>query len=165
MSTATDRLAAERLRELLDYDPTAGTFTWRQRRGGKATNGIEAGGRHRGNYRRIKVDGHRYLAHRLAWFYVHGVWPSVGIDHFDTDPSNNRFANLREATMSENRQNLRRAVRGSAGLLGTWRSGNKWCAAIKLHGKRIHLGTFATTEAAHAAYVSAKRSLHPFGTL
>ena len=40
-----------------------------------------------------------------------------------------------------------------------------YTAVVTLAGKREHLGMFATPEAAHAAYVEAKRRLHPGCTL
>ena len=51
---------------------------------------------------RICIMRVKYLAHRLAWLYVTGSWPSQDIDHIDGDPTNNRFANLREVTHQEN---------------------------------------------------------------
>ena len=65
-------------------------------------------------------------------------------------------------------ENQRRA-RGNSrtGLLGVTadlRSG-RFAANIKAAGRRHYIGSFATPEEAHAAYVAAKRQLHEFGTL
>ncbi len=46
-----------------------------------------------------------YKAHRLAWFYVHGVWPKEQIDHINGDKADNCIANLRLADFSKNQAN------------------------------------------------------------
>ena len=55
-----------------------------------------AGSVHSTGYVRIGIDGRKYTSHRLAWLYVHGVWPSDQIDHINRNRSDNRIANLRE---------------------------------------------------------------------
>lgn len=160
-------LTAERLREVLCYDPEVGVFTWiadhQRRRAGDV-----AGSRQSNGYRGIMVDGVRYGAHRLAWLYVTGRWPVVEIDHEDTNRGNNAWLNLREATHAQNHQNKRKAHAGSqSGLLGVgWRKDtNQWYAAIQINGVRRYLGLFTDKHEAHAVYLKAKRELHPFNTL
>lgn len=76
------------------------------------------------------------------------------------------MANLRDVTNSVNRQNLRRAKANSTtGVLGVFRSGRKFIAKLRLEGREQYLGTFETSELAYAAYVAAKRELHPGSTL
>lgn len=159
-------LSAERVRELLNYDPETGVFTWRQRRAG-VRFGHPTGCPGGGGGLVIRVDGSLRKAHRLAWLYVHGFWPEQEIDHIDGDPTNNRIANLRDVSRRTNQQNLRRASsRSSCGVQGVCRNGkNGWMATIGYQGKSRYLGTFRTTEEAHAAYVAAKRELHPGNTL
>jgi hypothetical protein len=90
------------------------------------------------------------------------------IDHRDTCRTNNRLANLRDATRSVNAQNLRaaRSNNSSCGLLGvTWNRG-RWTAQISPPGgPRTYIGRFDTAEQAHAAYLDAKRRLHAGCTL
>ena len=97
-------VSAERLRELLHYDPETGIFRWRNWRTGPAK---ETAGRPSQRYLQIQVDGRRYQAHRLAILYVTGVWPPDVVDHIDGDGFNNRIANLRSATKSQNLHNRR----------------------------------------------------------
>jgi len=147
----TDGLSVERLRELLDYDPTTGILTWKVRRGGKARAGSRGGGRHSKGYLQISIDGVRHFAHRLAWAIHHGAMPPRGIqvDHMDGNPANNRIDNLRLATHAENqrnRQNLgRRNSSGSTGVAWYIRD-QKWRARIKVNGKTIHLGLFTNKQ-------------------
>lgn len=103
------------------------------------------------------------LLHRAAWLIVTGSWPNHGVDHRDGDRSNNKWANLRPATQSQNRQNLK-PVTGNGVLRGCTRYYRKWKAQIKVPGERAprYLGLFATQEEAHAAYCAAKAALHPF---
>jgi hypothetical protein len=141
-------VTAERLRELLDYNPATGVFKWklsyRMRR-----KGLVAGRRHGGWYWCIRVDSREYLAHRLAWLYVYGRWPLDQIDHINGIRFDNRIANLREATNSQNKQNRKPKV---AGLKGVYRQKNRWRARITINRRCLYLGTFSTPEAASAAY-------------
>lgn len=114
----------------------------------------------------MNLDGRLYLAHRLAWFYVHGVWPSQQIDHINRCRTDNRLVNLREATSSENCQNRplqRNSTSGHTGV--TWNATLlKWHARISLGGKRRHIGWYHTKEEAIKARKAAEASLHPYRT-
>jgi hypothetical protein len=87
---------------LLAYDPETGIFSRRNGRGAASQVGylMPKG------YRIIRVNYHKFLAHRLAWFYVHGEWPPHEIDHVNRRRDDNRIANLRPATRLENAQNI-----------------------------------------------------------
>ena len=160
---AEHNLTAERLRELLHYDPETGVFTWRESRHNHVRVGTIAGHNNHG-YLRIHIGDKSYGAHRLAWLHVYGKWPSDQIDHIDGKPLNNRIINLREAIHAQNVQNQYRPhTNGQSGLLGVTHSFGKWKAQINVSGKKIYLGTFESKETAHAAYLAAKRSFHGFG--
>ena len=109
------------------------------------------------------IDGERFLAHRLAWFYVHRVWPIAQIDHKNVDNSDNRIANLREATQSQNQANkpLNQKVSGT-GFKGVslYKKTGMFFARIRVNRKLIHLGSFDRAEDAHAAYVVAANDIH-----
>ncbi len=155
----------QRLRELLDYDAETGRFVWRQANK-RVKAGTVAGYVGNDGYVRIRASGTRFLAHRLVWFYVHGTWPAGEIDHINGDRSDNRIANLRDVSRLTNRQNMRRAQADNrSGLLGVSLTNNRCKASIRSGGKNHHLGYFASPEAAHAAYVAAKRQTHEGCTL
>lgn len=155
------RITAVRLRELLHYDPETGVFTHRVGRKGRGTRAGDVAGRIRkqDGYRRIGLDHGRYVASRLAWLYMTGEWPAAEIDHINCVRSDDRFINLRPATRDENARNTRRPSSNTSGLKGvSWRGG-KWRATIKKDRKPIHIGFFASPEAAHAAYVAKAQEL------
>lgn len=165
---ANTDLTAELLRALLHYDPETGIFTWLLPKSSKIKPGDRAGGKDiQSGYRSIWVVGKGRAEHRLAWLYVYGEWPKGDIDHINGISDDNRIANLRDASTSQNCQNQRKArISNSSGLLGVkkFRPG-QWQSSIGVNGKYIHLGTFNSPESAHLAYIEAKRKYHSFGTL
>ena len=94
-----------RLKELLNYDPISGIFTWKTSRGGRKPGSI-AGTKciHKG-YITIQIDGTLYRAHRLAFLYMIGRLPEDQVDHIDRCKDNNAWSNLRECTQAENQLN------------------------------------------------------------
>lgn len=152
-----------RLKELLDYDLGTGVFTWRVSCG-TAKSGSVSGTVRPDGYVGIQIDRKPYLAHRLAWLYVHGEFPTDQIDHVNRVRTDNRIENLRLATNAENAQNMSKYRTNTSGVVGVcWykRDGN-WLAFIWLNGKKIHLGLFDTIEEAAAARTAAKAKLHTF---
>lgn len=149
-------LTQARLKELLHYDHETGVFTWLAAGGSAHINDI-AGSLSGTGYSRIKISKREYLSHRLAWFYMTGEWPSAEIDHVNLDKADNRWANLREATPSQNHANKGRLATNTSGFKGITRHRAKWKAAIEVHGRSFHLGVFDTPDAAHAAYAGAAK--------
>ena len=122
---------------------------------------MPAGSPRKNGYIYILIEGRQLLAHRLAWHVMHGEWPAGHIDHIDGNPSNNAIANLRDVDRAGNMQNRRRPRFGSATqLIGVSPHGERFRASICLNRKQIHLGVFDSAEQAHAAYLTAKRSIH-----
>lgn len=145
----------ERLRELLWYDPFSGQFRWMQSRG-SITYGAVAGGTNANGYVQIQVDGENYYGHRLAWFWMHGVWPEL-IDHINGDKSDNKLVNLRIATTSQNTLNTwKPRSTNKSGFLGVSPRRNGFRAQIVVNGKNKYLGQYPTAELAQTAYLQAK---------
>lgn len=150
-------LTYTRLKELLHYDPSTGHFKWRVQRRGAVKPGDTAGRLEGKGYIQIGIDGTRYQAHRLAWFYTFNVMPSGVIDHINGIRTDNRISNLRDVSFSENLQNFRNPRKGTAsGLLGVSKKGERWVATICRNLKVYRLGTYNTAEEAHQAYLAAK---------
>ena len=153
-------LTQERLKELLDYDPETGVFTARVARSSNLPVGARAGSVTVRGYVNIHVCNKVYYAHRLAWFYVHGRWPNGHLDHINRVASDNRIANLREATRPQNMANTPVRSHNKSGKKGVAKHHHKWVASICKHGRKVHLGSFGSAEEAHAAYVAAARDIH-----
>lgn len=150
-------LTHERLQQLLSYCPETGVFRWRVNQGAGGA-GREAGSWRGSGYRSIAIEGRRYLAHRLAWFYVYGEHPPSCIDHKNGDPADNSIANLRPSSALQSRWNC--GTRNKWGFTGVKGSGSKWEARISVNGKKRSLGRFGTPAEAGAAYIGASLVLH-----
>lgn len=151
------KLTVARVRELFTYDPEEGllrrkTFNARKSSVAGSLNGI--------GYWQIGIDGHNYNAHRVIWLWYYGKWPNGALDHRDRDRSNNRIANLRLATASQNNTNTSRT--NATGFRGVvfFKPRNCWQAQIRANNKREYLGYFSTPEEAGAAYRAASKRLH-----
>lgn len=160
---------AKSVRRMFKYDPETGVLTWAIRVSQAVSQGDTAGHLHASGYRRVGINRRPFLAHRIIWLWMTGHWPSMQIDHINGNKQDNRWSNLRDVPPSTNSQNLRRCNENnrSSRLLGTTFSKKEraWVAQISVHGKRLHLGKFKDPESAHAAYVEAKRRLHPGCTI
>jgi hypothetical protein len=161
-------LTIERLKDVLHYEKDTGIFRWRKRISCHMHIGSIAGTLV-GGYIHIMIDKRQYGAHRLAMMYETGAYPENEVDHIDGRKTNNRFANLRQATRSMNAQNIRRALASnkSTGVLGVsmHRQTGKYRALIWVDGANRSLGLYGTVEEASAAYLDAKRRFHPGCTL
>jgi len=146
------------VRELLDYDQATGDLRWRKRTSNRVYVGDVAGWIGDNGYRRIEIDSTPYLVHRLIWLWMTGEWPAVEVDHRDGNRANNRWDNLRAASIAQNRQNMR----GHAAVKGAYfnKRTDRWYSAIRANGKRKHLGSFNTQSEAAAAYQRASVALH-----
>jgi hypothetical protein len=160
-------LTHARLLEVLSYDAATGVFRRLVKTAISVRVGEIAGGFDSHGYLRIRIDGRLYKAAHLALFYVNGAWPEQDVDHKDGVRSNDAFTNLRDVPRRVNAQNQRRAQASnkSSGLLGVSWCGGKWTAQIRVDRKKKHLGRFDTANAAHLAYLQAKKTLHPEATL
>lgn len=145
-----------RLKELLNYEPDTGVFTWRVSPSNRVAAGSKAGAPGSSGYWSIQIARKLHLSHRLAWLFMTGLQPTNCVDHINGKRADNRFSNLREATHCQNLQNQK--VRSP--FTGVHLHGRGWRAKITAN-RAIHiLGTFATHAEAHAAYLAAKQQLH-----
>lgn len=161
-------LTQERLKEVLHYEPESGEFTRIVKTAHNASSGTV---NKITGYLSISLGGRQYYGHRLAFLYMTGAWPQKMVDHINGNRSDNRWANLREASATINQQNLQVHQKNNrTGLLGVTRLHNRrgtkhFCAQLFAHGKRVHCTYHETPEAAHAAYLEAKRKHHEGNTL
>jgi hypothetical protein len=147
----------ELMRERFRYDPETGAIYL-------LATGQRVGSKFKRGYIYVNFKRRQLLAHRLAWLLMTGEWPKHFLDHINRDKTDNRWANLREASSVENAQNMGRKACNRSGYIGVYfkQSTQKFCAQIRSGGKRVWLGAYATPHEAGAAYMAAKARLHKF---
>jgi hypothetical protein len=149
------------LAQLIAYDPVTGIFTWKvERRGrpyGHMPIGTVAGSIYADGYRIITIYGERYKASRLAFALMKGRWPTVEIDHENRVNDDDRWDNLREATLQQNSANRSAHKNNKLGIKGVCFEAdrNRYKATIEVDGRSINLGRFKTAAEARAAYLTA----------
>jgi len=147
---STQIITQEELKQLLDYCPETGAFTWQAARRGTAKAGSVAGCPGSHGYRQIKLHGKAYLAHRLAWLFMTGEFPEDQTDHINHVKDDNRFENLREVSNTENCRNASMRHNNTSGVTGVaWHKRvSKWRVHIMVNGKDICGGYFNCITAA-----------------
>ncbi len=155
----------EQLKAVVSYCPDTGLFT----RIAVTCNRVKVGDIpshvNGEGYVNFRVNGILHKAHRLAWLYMHGEWPSGQLDHINGIRTDNRICNLRIATNSQNQQNRiapRKDNETKLTGVGFFSPRNKWRARIAINKNLHFLGYFDSKDAAAAAYMKAKNELHKF---
>lgn len=153
--------------QVLHYFPKTGEFRWRKDagRGGRIKAGSLAGSIHKpSGYRLIGIggSGRTQLASRMAWLYMTGEWPPVTVDHIDRDHANDRWTNLRLATVEQNKQNSPLYANNKTGFKGVHfdNAKGKYRATVAVGKRPRMLGTFDTLEEAVAARDAAARETY-----
>lgn len=140
----------EVLKLRLKYNADSGLFTWVD---GQCANGV-AGTLTKKGYIAIKVGycckQYTIKAHRLAWFFVMGTWPTGQIDHINGMRTDNRIVNLRDVTPRQNSQNKKHHRSGK--LVGCRLLKGKWDTRIHYAGTTYYLGRYTTEQEANDVY-------------
>lgn len=168
MTTFREFVSADELRSALDYDVATGIFRWKFRDDMQRKWNLKHAGRIAGHtekrlrYVSIRLNKVSFQAHRLAWLYFYGEWPTGPIDHINRDPADNRITNLRVADVSENARNRIAQKNNSSGFKGVCfeRCTGKWRAQIVVRGHHHSLGRYDSAEEAAAAYRIAATQFH-----
>lgn len=156
-------ISHKELTEKLTYDPDSGIFTWnvetrRVPAGSIAGGSLEVVSRNN-RYVKIGVGGRRYLAHRLAWYYMTGEWPEFCIDHIDRNTVNNRWSNLRAATHHQNRLNQKVRSDSSTGIKNVHPLKSGYVVVIKSKSG-IYRKEFEDLESAVEHSIIMRKKLH-----
>lgn len=164
------------LHECFDYVPVTGELHWRERpishfhdnkviskHGRKRTAeshqrawnaafaGKPFGHKQPDGYLVGALNNLNYSAQRIIFKWMTDREP-IQIDHRDRDKENNRWQNLRAATVAQNKANSGISARNQCGWKGVNARRGRFCARIVINGKYKHLGVFDTAEEANAAY-------------
>jgi hypothetical protein len=148
-------------RRIYAYDPDAKGLIWRGHKNPKRPwppIGAVVGGDDGHGYRMCLVLGHKFKVHQVVWIMHYGEFPAKAIDHINGDRRDNRLENLRLADDQQNSQNMKTAKRSMEGVKKDKHS-PKYRAVVQHCGRKIHLGSFDTPEAANAAYIEGKRRI------
>lgn len=103
-----------------------------------------------------------FRVHQWVFLVHHGYLPDF-VDHINGDVTDNHIENLRACTSQQNSFNRKQTSRNKSGFKGVSRLANTtctqrpWRADIRINGKNVTLGHFATPEEAAAAYQAAAR--------
>ncbi|HQX08288.1 MAG TPA: HNH endonuclease signature motif containing protein [Zoogloea sp.] len=174
----------EYLQECFDYNPETGLLFWKARplhhflgvRGRNSWNarfaGKEAGNRYYRNgekeYRSVGITSPEqgrlkiYSLHLIAMKMLgQTVQEGQEVDHINHDKWDNRAANLRVCSATENVRNTRGHVAKKSRLpKGVFMDRNLICAKITVDRVKITLGYFKTPEEAHQCYKEHADRLH-----
>jgi hypothetical protein len=112
-------------------------------------------------YRYVQWRGVRFREHRLIFLLIKGYLPN-NIDHINGVRDDNRIENLRECTSAENNRNKKISPLNTSGVKGVYweKCRNKWCARIRIEGKRLNLGRFDKLADAEFAVRFARELYH-----
>lgn len=154
-------ITQKELKEEIIYHPETGLFFWRVFKSGRkmdrAVGAVTGAG-----YLVTTFHYKQYSLHRLAFLYMLGSFPDGMVDHIDCNKLNNRWDNIRLATIFENAQNKPLGHTNNSGFKGVcWdRTNNRWKASINFNGKAKHLGMFKEKEDAANCVRSFREQVH-----
>lgn len=155
-----------KINELLDIDETSPSGLRWNKSAAPNVRGRPAGRMGSHGYWKISLRAHgkqrEFGAHRIVWLLINGQWPKEQIDHINNDRADNRFANLREASVSENMRNMGMSIRNTSSVKGVsfHKGTGKWRARVELNRKEISLGYFDSIDDAEQAAMAARDRLH-----
>lgn len=151
----------EYLRSILDYDPETGVISWKIDRV-NCEKGKAVYARNDNGYLKMRIKGKDLRVHRVVFLLMTGSWPKFAVDHINGNKIDNRFCNLREATIAQNSQNSKFRKTNTSGFKGvSWnKAARKWHAYICENRKLHFLGLFDKIEDAIDARTQAVEKLH-----
>lgn len=155
------------------YDTNTGQLFWRERpleefarvNAFKMWNGKYVG-KEAGSidvttgYRKLRLAGMAFPNHRVIWKLVTGKDPIDEIDHRNGNRADNSFANLREATKSQNQHNSKLRKDNATGYKCVFKYEYGYRAVFEKDKKKINLGCFRTAEEAYLKYCEAVVEYH-----
>ena len=154
------------INDLFEYRD--GELYWKERPSRRVDISKPAGYINDRGYRRIKIKGKAYRAHRLMYQMFNEHWDITdtsqdnSVDHADRNPLNNNIDNLRIATSSENNCNSGKQKNNTSGTTGVcWdKSSGKWKVRVAVNKKQHYGGYFVNKEDAISKATQMRDELH-----
>lgn len=153
-------LTYEVVRKLFHYDEERGALIWKETNSNRAVKGAVAGCKRKDGRIQVRVNGKYHFSHQIIWIWMTKKPPIGCVDHINCNPSDNRWGNLRQASIKENCRNKRIGKNNSTGFKGIRFQAKKYEANITVDCKWIYLGRFKTKKEAHQAYCTAARKYY-----
>ena len=137
-------------------DRTIGSHFGRTYKAGDDVGGINGDG-----YYAVQLNNKKYRIHKLVFLMHHGYTAEV-VDHINSNRTDSRIENLREADLFKNQHNRKINKNNSSGIKGvSWNArSKKWMARIKHQNKDHHIGYFFDLKDAAQAVMEARKKLH-----
>lgn len=155
-------ITQDELKAILEYSTETGDFKWKIPRKGSKGQHIPAGTLTNKGYKDVCINGKKYGLHRLAFLYMLGYMPTA-VDHINGVKSDNRWANLRPATVRENSFNYKGgdSISKYRNVYYDPRGNKKWFVRITTsEGVKMNLGYFMTAEEANEVASEAREKHH-----
>jgi len=147
------RLDRADLEDRFTFDLESGTIRYRRQVKGNKPGDI-AGTVRSDGYVRLKIGGKPHFAHRLIYFIATGDEPGY-LDHINGQKSDNRIANLRAATNSNNMANHGKKPRNCVFLRGS-----KWHGRVMKDYRTHRITPTPEREEAIKRLAELRRELH-----
>jgi hypothetical protein len=162
----SDRPTLEYLKTRLSVDIEGGRVFWINATKHHARlNGKEAGCKRlsKGKYYwHIKINGYPIKRAHIVFLFATGKWAEPLIDHINGDSLCDEITNIREATHSQNCQNIKSIKKSSPLPMGVRVAvSGRFVARIRHNNKPQTIGTFDTPADASIAYQ--KKRIELFG--
>ena len=143
-------ISKEELDKLFEYDPETGVFKSKTARPRSGPAGTAVGWPDKDGYLRVNINYKSYPLHRIA-FVMMGEELPINVDHINGVVDDNRWENLRAATLSQNACNRELRQKPKSGYKGVRWVGGKWVAIVKSKGKQHYGGRYLKPEDAFKA--------------
>jgi hypothetical protein len=131
---------------VFSYDPTTGVLCWAVSEGRRVAGVVLSN--------HFKYEGVSYVRGRIIWLLMTGKWPEGIVDHRDGNNENSVWDNLRDVTYQQNQFNKVGYGKYPKGVVfkADANRSKPWSARIRIDGKKVPIGSYATMEEAAAAY-------------